>query len=95
MSRINALNILTTDEGKEYLSELYGKVIANVMKALVSVGMKNQDLSGDPTSGSVEAKRFVNASSQKYGTARAAGEGVAVKSEPVVIQINSEHFGVV
>lgn len=90
MSRINALNILTTDEGKEYLSELYGKVIANVMKALVSVGMKNQDLSGDPTSGSVEAKRFVNASSQEYGTARAAGKGNAVKAEPVVIQINND-----
>lgn len=90
MSRINALNILTTDEGKEYLSELYGKVIANVMKSLVSVGMKNQDLSGDPTSGSVEAKRFVNASSQEYGTARAAGKGNAVKAEPVVIQINTD-----
>lgn len=90
MPRINALNILTLDEGKEYLSELYGKVIANVMKALVSTGMKNQDLSGDPTSGSVEAKRFVNASSQEYGTARAAGKGNAVKADPVVVQINTD-----
>lgn len=90
MARINALNILTQEEGKEYLSELYGKVIANVMKSLVSANMKNQDLSGDPTSGSVEAKRFVNAQSQEYGTARAAGKGAAVKAKPVVVQINND-----
>ena len=90
MARINALNILTQEEGKEYLSELYGKVIANVMKSLVSANMKNQDLSGDPTSGSVEAKRFVNAQSQEYGTARAAGKGAAVKAKPVVVQIKND-----
>lgn len=90
MPRINALNILTQEEGKEYLSELYGKVIANVMKALVSAGMKNKDLSGDPTSGSVEAKRFVNATSQEYGTARAAGKGNSVKAKPVVVKIDKD-----
>ena len=90
MPRITALNILTQDEGKEYLSELYGKVIANVMKSLVSAGMKNQDLSGDPTSGSVEAKRFVNATSQEYGTARGAGKGNSVKAEPVVVKVNKD-----
>lgn len=90
MPRINALNILLQDEGKEFLSELYGKVIANVMKALVSAGMKNQDLSGDPTSGSVEAKRFVNATSQEYGTARAAGKGNSVKAKPVVVKIDTD-----
>ena len=78
MPRITALNILTQEEGKEYLSELYGKVIENVMKNLTSGRIKNMDLSGDPVSGSVEAKRFVNAKSQKYGTARAAGAGNAV-----------------
>ena len=90
MPRITALNILLQDEGKDFLSELYGKVIANVMKALVSAGMKNKDLSGDPTSGSVEAKRFANAASQEYGTARAAGKGNSVKAEPVVVQIDKD-----
>lgn len=70
MPRIESLSILTQDGGKEYLAELYGKVIENVQKNLVSFGMKNVDLSGDPASGSVEAKRFVNAKSQAYGTAR-------------------------
>lgn len=90
MPRINALNILTQEDGKEYLSELYGKVISNVMKSLVSGSMKNQDLSGDPTSGSVEAKRFANATSQEYGTARTAGKGNSVKATPVVVKIDTD-----
>lgn len=90
MPRIEALSILTQDEGKEYLSELYGKVIENVQKNLVSFGMKNIDLSGDPASGSVEAKRFVNAKSQAYGTARAAGAGNKVKAKPVTVAIKTD-----
>lgn len=91
MARITALSILTQDgEGKEYLAELYGKTIENVQKNLVSFGMKNVDLSGDPASGSVEAKRFVNATSQAYGTARAAGAGNKVKAKPVIVAIKSD-----
>ena len=90
MPRIESLSILTQDGGKEYLAELYGKVIENVQKNLVSFGMKNVDLSGDPASGSVEAKRFVNARSQAYGTARAAGAGNKVKAKPVVVAISKD-----
>lgn len=90
MPRITSLNILLEQTGKDYLSELYGRVIENVMKNLVSAGMKNQDLSGDPASGSVEAKRFVNASSKAYGTARAAGKGDAVKAKPVTVAIDTD-----
>lgn len=90
MARIEALSILTQENGKEYLSELYGKVIENVQKNLVSFGMKNADLSGDPTSGSVEAKRFVNAEAQTYGTARAAGAGNKVKAKPVTVKISED-----
>lgn len=90
MARIESLSILTTEGGKEYLAELYGKVIENVMKTLVSAGMKNADLSGNPVSGSVEAKRFVNAKSQDYGTARAAGAGNKVKAKPVTVSIKND-----
>lgn len=90
MAKITALNILTQDDGKEYLSELTGRVIENVMKDLASINMKSTDLSGDPTSGSVEAKRFVNATSQAYGTARAAGAGKAVKAKPVTVKIDTD-----
>jgi hypothetical protein len=50
--------------------------------------MKNTDLSGDPQAGSVEAKRFVNAESKAYGTARGNGKGDAVKAKPVTVPIN-------
>lgn len=90
MARITSLNILLESEGKDYLAELYGRVIENVQKALVSSGMKNTDLSCDPASGSVEAKRFANATSKAYGTARAAGKGDAVKAEPVTIVIDQD-----
>lgn len=90
MARINSLNILLESEGKDYLSELYGKVIENVQKALISSGMKNTDLSGDPVSGTVEAKRFANATSRDYGTARSNGKGDAVKASPVTVAIDQD-----
>ena len=69
MARIASLNILLDPTGKDYLAELYGKVIENVNKQLISARMKNTDLSGNPESGTVEAKRFQNAASKAYGTA--------------------------
>lgn len=90
MSRITSLNILLEQEGKDYLSELYGRVIENVQKELLSADMKNRDLSGDPTSGSVEAKRFANASPKAYGTARAAGKGDALRARPVTVPIDQD-----
>lgn len=91
MARITSLAILTQDgAGKEYLAETYGKVIEGVMKTLVSADMKNTDLSGDPASGSVEAKRFVNAQVQDYGAARAAGAGNKVKAKPVTVSISED-----
>lgn len=90
MPRITALNILLQTEGKDYLAELYGKTIEGVMKGLASIGMKNADLSGDPTSGSVEAKRFVNAEPQAYGTARTNGKGNALKAQPVTVNVDTD-----
>lgn len=90
MPRITALNILLDTTGKEYLSELYGKTIEGVQKSLISGPMKNMDLSGDPVSGTVEAKRFVNATSKAYGTARTAGKGDAVKAKPVTVAIDTD-----
>jgi len=88
MGRIASLNILLDPSGKDFLAELYGKVIENVQKSTISNLLKNRDLSGDPESGSVEAKRFANATSSVYGTARGNGKGEAVKAKPVTVQIN-------
>ena len=89
-TRIESLNVLLdgSSSGKMLLKEAYDGVIANVQKNTVSSRIKNTDLSGDPDSGTVEAKRFANASSQDYGTARTAGKGNAVKGKTVTIAID-------
>ena len=91
MARIASLNILTTSEGHDFLAEAYGKVINNVMKNTISSQLKNTDLSGDPSAGSVEAKRFVNATAQVYGTARAAGKANPVKAKPVTVALDNNY----
>ena len=88
MARIESLNMLLESSGKDFLAEEYGKVIDNISKGTVSGAFKNTDLSGTPTSGTVEAKRFVNASSKDYGTARSANKGDGVKAKPVTVAIN-------
>ena len=88
MPRIESLSVFLADEGKDFLAEEYGKVIENVSKTTISGTLKNKDLSGTPSAGSVEAKRFVNAESKEYGTARAANKGDAVKAKPVTVKID-------
>lgn len=91
-TRIESLNVLLdgSEQGKMLLKEAYDGVIANVQKATISSKIKNTDLSGDPDAGTVEAKRFVNASSQAYGTARTAGKGNAVKGKTVTVAIDTD-----
>ena len=94
MARIDALSIELQTSGKDKLAEEYGKVIENIQEITLASRLKNTDLSGDPTSGTVEAKRFVNAVGQAYGTARGAGKGNAIKAKPVVIALddNTEYL---
>ena len=70
MARITSLSQLNESAGLDYLAESYGKVIDNVAKSTISSVLKNTDLSGDPTTGTLEAKRFTNTASNPYGTAR-------------------------
>lgn len=91
MARIDSLSIqLQTDaSAKDKLAESYGKVIENLEKSTISSVLKNTDLSGDPASGTVEAKRFANAIAQNYGTARGNGYANKVKAKPVVIALDT------
>lgn len=88
MARIDALSIELQNGSKDKLAEEYGKVIDNIQAITLASRLKNTDLSGDPTSGTVEAKRFVNVSGNVYGTARSAEKGQDIKVKPVVIPIN-------
>ena len=88
MARIASLSILLSTTGNDFLKEEYGKVIDNVQKKTISGQIKNKDLSGNPSAGTVEAKRFENKASNAYGTARSGGAGQKVKAKPVTVPIN-------
>lgn len=90
MARLDSLSIDLRTTGKDKLAEEYGKVIENLQHITLASRLKNTDLSGDPTSGTVEAKRFVNKVGKQYGTARTAGKADYIKAEPVVISINDD-----
>lgn len=92
MARIASLSQLTETAGLDYLKEEYGKVIDNVSKSTISSILKNTDLSGDLTAGTLEAKRFTNTASKAYGTARtgAAGQKNVVRPVTVPIDIDRE-----
>ena len=89
MARLDALSIkLQNGSSAEKLAEEYGKVIDNIQAITLASRLKNTDLSGDPTSGTVEAKRFANIVGNTYGTARTAGDAQNVKVSPVVVSLN-------
>ncbi len=91
MARTRALGIeFSGTEDKDQLAELYGYVIENVEEGAISTILKHKTLSGDPTAGSVEAKRFENATVKAYGTARGVGNGDNVEALPVTININQD-----
>lgn len=90
MSRQESLSIFDSAETKAKLSESYGKVIENIEKSTISALLKNTELSGDPHSGSVEARRIANTDSQEYGTARKGGKGQTVTAPPVTVVIDTD-----
>ena len=88
MARLDALSIELTTTGKDKLAEEYGKVIENLQHITLASKLKNTDLSGDPTSGTVEAKRFANKVGKAYGTARGNHYADKITVDPVVVALN-------
>ena len=99
-NRIESLSVLLdgSSDGKMLLKEAYDGVLENVQKGAVSVQLKNTDLSGDPLAGTVEAKRFANATAQNYGTAR-TGDGLVAKrsanhAQRLIAELDTKFFEV-
>jgi hypothetical protein len=91
MAKQDALSIYLSDgETEDKLIESYAEVVDMVQKRAISTQIKNQNLSGDPASGSVEVRRLETSVSQAYGTARTAGAGDAVKNNGVTINLNQD-----
>jgi hypothetical protein len=86
--RIEAKNIFLengTDEAE--LALQFNDVIENFEKTAVSVALKAQNAE-NVSAGSAEFKRFENAVSKAYGTARTAGKGDALQTKPITVPID-------
>ena len=88
MARTNAISLLAGANTPATLAEIYGLVIENVQKGTLSTVLKSQQYTGNPAAGSVEFKRFANATSKDYGTARTAGKGDKVTAPPIPVNLN-------
>ena len=90
MARVDSLSIKLEPLLSSYdkLAEEYGKVIENLQTRSLAFQLKNQNLSGSPTAGSVEAKRFAYVGANSYGTARGNHYASKVGALPVQIPIN-------
>lgn len=87
----DSLNIIKYGtEEKSKLAEILGGVLDNVFTSAVSEELKAKNGSGEPESGSVEYKRFANATIQDKGTARKAGKGNELKDNPIIVNIDTD-----
>ena len=88
MARTKAISLIQSGATKVELAELGGLVIENIQKDALSSGLKSQNYTGNPATGSVEYRRVKNASPQDYGTARTAGQGTAITAPPTVVNLD-------
>ena len=84
----NLADLAGTEEGKMLLAEELKGIIANVQRRTISNILKNTLLSGNPTAGTLKARRYASANSKAYGTARTAGKGDPEKAFGVDVDIN-------
>ena len=90
MARTNAISIVN-GENADQLAESYGNLIESVQKGAISEKIKNTMYSGDPSTGSVEINRFVNAAVADYGDARSDGKGSALNNAgKVTVNIDTD-----
>lgn len=92
MARQPALNIAdyTDQSTMDNLAEVLDGVIENIQVGAVSEALKNTNGSGNPEGGSIEYKRFVNATLEDKGTARAAGKGASVIAKPIIVNLDDD-----
>jgi hypothetical protein len=89
MAKTSTIGInINDDTTNDTLIEKYAEVVDMVQKSAISQQLKNTNLSGDPTSGSVIVRRMKTSVSQTLGTARTNGAGDVLNNNPVTVNIN-------
>lgn len=86
-----SLNIMLQDgETKDRLKENLDGVIENVQATCVSEQIKAKNGSGEPSSGVIEYKRFVNSKIEDKGEARKRQSGNSINAKPVKVVISDD-----
>ena len=88
MSLTQALSIYQTNEAKAYLRNVVVGIFENIGKATLSGRFKSKNADLSQAAGSYEFKRFANATSQEYGTARAAGAGQKIIAPSITVNMD-------
>ena len=92
MSRTQALSIYVSESTKAELRNAIAGVFENLAKQTISGKLKSKNATLNEKAGSIEFKRFANATRQAYGTARTAGAGSKIVAPATVVNLdrNSE-----
>ena len=91
MAKQVSLNVgLYGEVTNDSLKEVLNGVIENIQVSAVSEALKAVNGSGTPTAGSVEYKRFANATLEDLGTARTARAGTKLNAKPVIVNIDTD-----
>ena len=88
MALTNSLSIYVNDSTKAELRNKIVGVFENLAKATVSGKLKSKSF--EEKAGSFEYKRFANATSQAYGTARTEGKGQKIKAPGVIVNLDQD-----
>ena len=86
-----SLNVLIDGTStKDDLAVVLDGVLENIQVSAVSEAIKNKEGSGSPQAGTVNYKRFANATLADKGTARQAGKGSAIEAKTIQVNIDTD-----
>lgn len=88
MAKTDALSIVITNDTADKLMERYAEVVDFVRKGAISEQLKNTNLSGNQSAGSVVARRMASSVVKALGTARTAGAGDVLKNNGVEVNLD-------
>lgn len=88
MAQTQALSIYQSAEAKTYLRNVIVGIFENIGKSTLAGKLKSKNADLSKAAGSYEFKRFANAISQAYGTARTAGQGQKIVAPPIPVNMD-------
>lgn len=88
MAKTDALSIVLSNDTADKLMERYAELVDFIKKNAISEQLKNTNLSGDQSAGSVVARRMETSVVKARGTARTAGAGDVLKNNGVEVNLD-------